>query len=113
MTKKYLSTVLFFLISYVLQAQNIGNLTFQKCFGGADEESTPAIAKTPDGGYIIASSSKSSNGDLTANKGSYDIWVKKISKSGAMIWQKNFGGTASDRSYKVIALKNGGYIMYL
>ncbi len=108
---------LFYLLFFVnlfssLQAQQlIGNIISQKCLGGTDEELNPSIVKTPDGGYAMASWAISTNGDLTANKGSYDIWVTKLTSAGAISWQKNYGGSGRDQSFKIINLKNGGYVI--
>ena len=109
--KKFIYTILFLSLFSSLNAQLVGSITYQKCFGGTDEELNPSICKTPDGGYAVVSWAVSTNGDLTTNKGSFDIWVTKHSSSGALTWQKTYGGSGRDQSFKIISLKNGGYVI--
>lgn len=55
-----------------------GSIKWQKCLGGSDTDEASSVIQTADGGYVIAGSSKSSNGDVTANQGDYDVWVVKL-----------------------------------
>lgn len=73
-----------------------GNIIWQKCLGGSDNESTLNILQTIDGGYIIAGNTKSIDGDVTGNhtisEHEHDIWVVKLNGEGELIWEQCFGG---------------------
>ena len=109
--KKVIYLIALLFLSVSVQAQLISSISSQKCFGGTDEELNPSIVKTADGGYAMACWAISTNGDLTANKGSYDIWVTKLNSVGVITWQKNYGGSGRDQSFKIIQLKNGGFLV--
>lgn len=74
-------------------------------------EGVRSVSVTADGGFILTGSSTSSDGDLTENKGRYDIWVVKLSPDLALEWQRDLGGSKMDDSAAVIPTSDGGYLM--
>lgn len=104
------SSVFFFLITTVFaQAPSIA---WQKSLGGTNQEYGYCIKQTNDGGYIVVGESYSSPGGMiTNNYGNYDCWVVKLDNTGAVQWQKNFGGSDYDRTNAVQLTADGGYIL--
>lgn len=49
-----------------------------KTFGGSQSDVLTSAVLTEDGGYVTVGSSKSSDGDIKENKGSYDEFIAKI-----------------------------------
>jgi Ricin-type beta-trefoil lectin domain-like/Secretion system C-terminal sorting domain/Bacterial Ig-like domain (group 2) len=87
-------------------------IQWQKVLGGADSESANAVDATTDGGSILVGTTGSSNsGDVGTNHGGADIWVIKLSASGAVQWKKLLGGAADDVGYSVQQTTDGGYII--
>lgn len=82
--------------------------TFQKIwdkrFGGTGEDFLTSITQTSNNEYLLAGSSLSGlNGDKSqASQGGLDYWLVKTNSSGTKIWDKRFGGTASDSLQKVL-----------
>jgi hypothetical protein len=60
---------LFFLLIILFSVNIIAQITFEKWYGGVQEEEGQAIQQTTDGGYIIAASSRS------YGAGNYDIYL--------------------------------------
>jgi hypothetical protein len=90
-------------------------IEWQKCLGGSNEDKASTIIKAIDGGYIITGSTKSNNGDLTAHYGSTDstdAWVVKISATGNMEWQRNYGGDGMDEFKTIIRTNDGNYVCF-
>jgi hypothetical protein len=83
----------------------------QRCYGGSLNDVPFGIRPTPDGGYIIAGESRSSDGDLTSNAGSTDYWVLKIGADQEIQWQRSYGGSSGDTAYAIELTTDGGYIM--
>lgn len=95
---------------WVVKLNSAGAIQWQKSLGGANDEFPNAIIPTIDGGYVIAGSTNSSNsGDVSVNNGGYDYWVVKLNSSGAIQWQKLFGGTLNDYATSITQLSDGSY----
>lgn len=86
-------------------------IEWQKSLGGTGEERAESIQQTSDGGYIVAGSSKSNDGDVSGNHGDFDYWVVKLNNSGNIQWQKSLGGSESDRATSVQQTSDGGFIV--
>ena len=90
---------------WVLKLNSTGNVTWQKTYGGPNNEDVRSIQQTSDGGYIVGGST-SSYGD-----GLLDIWLLKLNSSGNVTWQKTYGGSSKDGARSVQQTSDGGYIV--
>ncbi len=97
--------------AWVVKLSSTGSLQWQKCFGGLSNDQADSIQPTPDGGYIMAGSTQSTNGDVTGNHGGYDAWVVKLSVTGIVEWQKCLGGTIDDKAFSIQLTTDGGYFI--
>jgi Secretion system C-terminal sorting domain len=86
-------------------------ITWQKSLGGSGQESCYWAEQTADGGYIVCGSSDSNDGDVSGNSGMKDCWVVKLGATGALQWQKSYGGTQIDGATCLRQTADGGYIM--
>jgi|GEM_PF-518136 len=96
---------------WIIKLDDSGNLQWQKALGGSGTEEAYSVEQTSDGGYIIAGSSNSNNGNVTGNHGSYDYWIVKLDSAGNIQWQKSFGGTDEDNAYSAKQTSDDGYII--
>jgi hypothetical protein len=96
---------------WILKLSVLGAMEWQKTYGGSGNDEATSIQQTNDGGYIVVGYSSSSDGDVIGNKGSSDYWVVKLSKIGAIEWQKTFGGNGDDIALSVRQTNDGGYIV--
>ncbi len=88
-----------------------GDLEWSKNFGGNQKDEARAIVATSDGGYVIAATTRSSNGDIATNNGAADYWVFKINTTGSLQWSKNFGGQNNDIVNAIQVTNDGGFIL--
>jgi hypothetical protein len=88
-----------------------GNRKWAKAFGGNGNEMGQYVSATPDGGYLIAGFTTSSDGDVTGNHGSLDVWVLKIDASGTRQWAKTYGGSGDDYPYGLTVNPDGSFAM--
>ena len=95
---------------WIVKLDTAGNITWQKSFGGSDDDWAEYIQQTTDGGYIISGRSKSSNGNATLNHGVSDFWIVKLDSVGNLTWQKSLGGSEYDDATSVRQTDDGGYI---
>lgn len=84
---------------------------WQFCYGGSDADIAESIQQTSDGGYIIAGSTYSKNGDVSGNHGDSDYWLLKIDKQGKIEWQRCYGSSGIDYCHCVQQTRDGGYIL--
>ena len=82
-----------------------------KTLGGSNVDDAQSIRQTTDGGYIIAGSSNSGDGDISGNHGNYDYWIVKLDSNGNMQWQKSLGGSSMDMAQSIQQTSEGGYIV--
>lgn len=96
---------------WVVKLNNSGSIEWQKCLGGSSYEWPRSIQQTEDGGYIVAGTTESVDGDVTGNHGNKDYWIVKLDSLGILIWQKCLGGTAYDGGESIQQTFDGGYIV--
>ncbi len=97
--------------AWVVKLNSTGNITWQKCYGGSQNESANDIQKTVDGGYVFTGLSYSVDGDVTCNAGIFDLLVVKISNIGQPEWQTSMGGHGNDEGVSVRPLTDGSFII--
>jgi len=95
---------------WVIKVDSIGALQWQKALGGTSSEWADAIQQTTDGGYIIAGSTGSNNGDVSGNHGSSDGWVVKLDALGNMEWQQCLGSPGPEALADILQTNDGGYV---
>ncbi len=93
----------------IMKLDASGNLTWQRSFGGSEDDWAYAVQQTTDLGFIVAGFSKSSDGDVTVNQGDWDYWIVRLDVNGNMMWQKSVGGSDEDEAYAVIQTPDGGF----
>jgi hypothetical protein len=63
---------------WIVKLSGAGSIQWQKSLGGSGRDITTSAQQTPDGGYIIAGYSTSTDGDVTGNHGNQDYWIVKL-----------------------------------
>ncbi|MBK6996438.1 MAG: T9SS type A sorting domain-containing protein [Lewinellaceae bacterium] len=96
---------------WVVKLSETGTIEWQQTYGGTDFEAAYYIQQTNDGGYVVAGSSSSFNGDIPKNQGGDDVWILKLSATGEIEWSKTFGGTKDEEAFCVQQTSEGGYIV--
>jgi hypothetical protein len=98
---------------WIIKTDSLGNILWDKDFGGASFDYLYSIQQTSDRGYILGGYSWSG---ISGNKtqpawGIYDYWIVKIDSLGNMQWDKDFGGTDNDQLYSIKQTADGGFIL--
>ena len=96
---------------WVIKIDTVGNIVWEKNFGGSSYDYLSSIEKTNDGGYILGGSTKSNDVDVGENYGNHDFWVVKIDAVGNIVWEKNFGGSKDDFLAFIQQTNDGGFIL--
>lgn len=89
------------------------NILWDVQYGGSEGDYAASINQLEDSKYLVYGYSKSSDGDVSASHGGYDIWICKLDSDGSLIWEKSYGGSQSEILQKegsLIQTDDGGYI---
>jgi hypothetical protein len=96
---------------WVVKLKENGNIDWQKSLGGSRTDSANSVCQAKDGGYVIAGSSQSHDGDVSENQGMDDLWIVKLKENGIVEWQKLMGGSGIERANSIQPTQDGGYIV--
>jgi hypothetical protein len=103
---------------WIVKIDYLGNIQWQKCYGGSDGDQAFSIQQTNDRGYIVAGKTNSNDGDITGFHGIItgsdlynDIWIVKLDTIGNLQWQKCIGGSHDDQASTIKETNDGGFIV--
>lgn len=96
---------------WIIKSNALGLVQWEKTYGGTNSEYGYSIQQTMDGGYIVAGYTESSDGDISTNHGAGDCWVLKLDNTGAIQWEKTYGGSSNDNGQSIKQTTDGGYII--
>src|SRR5437660_4291136 len=88
--------------AWVLKLDALGNVVWQKTYGGVGPDRASSVDQTADGGYIVAGSFMNSTAGGTLP------WVFKLDPTGTIVWQKTFG-SGFDSFTSVQQTSDGGF----
>jgi hypothetical protein len=74
---------------WVAKQDASGNLQWQKCLGGTNDEYGASVQEIDGGGIVVSGWSESSDGDVTVNYGTADFWVVELSVPTAVSQEVN------------------------
>lgn len=95
---------------WTVRVDNTGNLLWQRCLGGTQNDYTQGIFTDWDGNILVTCGTTSSDGDITNyHGGPSDGWVVKLNLGGTMLWQRCYGGSQEDYLYEIHPALEGGY----
>ncbi|MFI5262959.1 MAG: T9SS type A sorting domain-containing protein [Candidatus Kapaibacterium sp.] len=101
--------IIFLCVTSGLYAQKAPDIQWQKCLGGTGNDNATSVIQTLDGGYAVAGSTSSSDGEVSGFHGVMDGWIVKLNSIGAIQWQKCLGGSKDDRLNQIIQTLDKGY----
>jgi len=86
---------------WLLRTDSLGNLLWQKTFGGQEDDVGMSVLESRDGGYIAAGRTGS------FGKGGDDMWLVKTDSAGNEIWNATYGGKEDDAAFQVVETEDG------
>lgn len=97
---------------WIVRLGTIGNIQFQRTYGGSGNEAATCIIRTDDGGYLVGGHSTSgiSGTKTTVSNGQYDHWLLKLDFIGLIEWQKAIGGSNHDFHRNIEEVDSNQYV---
>lgn len=102
---------------WILKTDSLGNIEWEKRFGGNQTELLYCVIQTLDGGYVLGGTSLSNaSGDKTNDNHNiavlnFDYWIVKTDSSGNKIWDKTIGGDNYDIMQAICELPSGDLLL--
>lgn len=98
---------------WVVKTSASGALQWTARLGGVADDVAADAIQTMDGGYLIAGTSESGlgGGKSQASQGGKDYWIVKLDAGGNQLWDRTFGGAASDELAAVAQTIDGGFVL--
>ena len=90
--------------AWVCRISSLGDLIWQKCIGGSDEDFFTSLIPSFDGNIVLCGATASSDGDVSGNNGMLDLWIVKITPTGNIIWELTYGGSDYDSGQSILEL---------
>lgn len=95
----------------IYEIDRAGNLLLQFCYGGSQSDLGRDILPLKDG-FIFCASTESNDLDVSGNHGGNgDIWIVRCDTSGAILWQKCYGGSEGEYPVYMDTALNGSYVV--
>ena len=96
---------------WIIKIAPTGSLIWEKSFGGSEIEEARAITTSSDGNFMVVGDTRSSDIDVSENKGAADVWIVKFSTEGSLIWEKTIGGTSFDTARAIYKTQDNGFLI--
>ena|GEM_PF-2969220 len=88
-----------------LSASFVQAQSFNKVFGGPQDEHATSVVQARDGGYVF------SGYTYSYGAGKSDVWVMKVNAQGNEVWRKYFGGSDHDWPNDLIEADDGSLVL--
>jgi hypothetical protein len=99
---------------WIIKIDDIGEIEWQKTYGGSGDNQLYVIHQTQDGGYIAGGNSNSTT-PLTSMGGSVrsgtDFWVLKMDEKGAIVWSETYDFGKVDILTSLVENKDHTYLI--
>jgi hypothetical protein len=80
-------------------------VTWERTFGGSENDMANDIIQTADGGYAICGYTESKSA------GRKDIWLLRLDSKGNLLWDRNYGGSKDDEATSLVQTDDGGFVV--
>lgn len=95
---------------WIVRIDASGNVLWQKCIGGSDDDGVHSMIKTQDNGFVVVGYTNSNDGDVSGLHDWYDCWIVKLDSIANIQWQKCIGGSGWDEAFSIIQTANQNFI---
>jgi uncharacterized repeat protein (TIGR01451 family) len=89
---------------WVFKMSENGVIQWQKNLGGSSWEgdATTRCIGSADGSIYLLTDTRSNDGDVSGNHGTWDLWLVKLNQAGVLQWQQCFGGSLKELATDIV-----------
>ena len=93
---------------WVIKLTPVGEIAWQRRFGGSHSDTGHRIEQLPSGGFVLMGMSQSNDGHIIGNHGQGDYWIAWLDTEGELENARCFGGTSFELLVgDLVVLSNG------
>ena len=92
-------------VMWLVKTDALGNMEWNKAYGGEMHNWVGALVQTTDDGFALAGHNSQSGG------GNFDMWFIKTDAQGNMQWNKAYGGEDFDSARGIVQTTDGGFVL--
>jgi hypothetical protein len=96
---------------WLVKTDSVGNLEWNRTYGGPGDEVARSLVATSDGGYAVAGVWNTDTDYWLDHYFGGDIWLVKTDKLGNMQWNKTYGAADFTVARSLIVTSDGGYAL--
>jgi hypothetical protein len=96
---------------WVIKTNETGDVEWQQLLGGTALDRANDVCQLNDGSFVVFGHVSKGGGDVSQHYSGYDLWLVKLSSTGSLIWEKNYGGSGEDFSGEIFPTLDGGFIL--
>jgi len=100
--------------AWMIRVDNSGNLVWQKCFGGRGDDMAYDVIRGIDDGFVtVGRIERLPTAENVENQtdGLGNVLAAKLTASGTLVWQADFGGWEEDCGYGIAAASDSTYVI--
>lgn len=90
---------------YLIKTDTIGNILWEKSYGGKDWDFGYSVIQTPDSGFVLCGETYS------FGNGNQDVYLVRTNKFGDTLWTKTFGGTGKDIAHFLLNYNDSLFVL--
>jgi hypothetical protein len=94
--------------AWLVKTDALGNMQWNKTYGGTGADWAASLVETPDGGYAIAGTF---NCTMFIVSGGGDYWLVKTDAFGNLEWSGTYGGERAEATSCLVEAPDGGYVI--
>ncbi len=93
---------------WVVKISSSLDVEWKKTLGGNDYDNGVLVLEESDG-FLIGTTTESSDNDVSDQNGEFDIWLVKIDTEGTILWEHSYGGSKTEFLNAILPKDDGGY----
>ncbi|MBL7944984.1 MAG: gliding motility-associated C-terminal domain-containing protein [Flavobacteriales bacterium] len=95
----------------LVKLSQTGNFQWSRCVGGTQRDNGFDILELDNGDIMFLGATASSDVDITLNQGGYDVFLAKLTSTGALLWVRTYGGSVDDDCRSMVRTDDGGFFL--
>lgn len=90
---------------YLIKTDASGNITWERTYGGPQDDSGESLALADNGDFIVAGYTSS------FGSGPFDMYLVRANAVGDTVWTRTYGGGGWDYGHAIAATTYGGFVI--